>query len=625
MKRSLSLFIIITLLVSIPFFFPNTSSVAQSPSINLQMVSANDDAFPKMSLVFSVSDPSGLPIKDLEKQDFSFSEDNKAIDAFTISPLVNTEMPLAVALVLDTSGSMTGSLPNAVQAAKDFIATLGPNDQVALIAFKEKPVVVQELTTDHALLTPALNGLSAVGDSAMFDSVIEAIEVLKPRTERKVIILITDGYETGISSFDFNQVIDEAVRWSTHVYPIGIGGVQQANLEQLAKLTGGFAQINPDSSALSGAFGNLLENLRNQYKLEYTSSLTADGTEHAALVTYKYQNGSASDDTRFVAKPGSISVSFPDISEGQEISGNVRFSPIIVAPSPVKQIDFSVDNKLVTSMLSAPFEYLWNSSLVDIGIHSFDFAVIDQVGNTATHSLNLNVVPPVSVSSNLTADQVLSGKFTIPLEVKASRGIANVEFFVDGKKVAEDKELPYEIEWDTKSVVPGYHALRFVATDLEQNVGESQLRVNVEIQKSNNLLWVALLTLLIAMGIIIPIATRKNRSNRKSSFHALPINGDGVQNPSLIEREGFEPGHVWQLKGSEIRLGRKRDENDIMLKGLSASRFHAVINLTPNGATLKSLNPENPAYVNDQPIIDELLLQNGDVIKAGESEFLFEA
>jgi len=93
----------------------------------------------------------------------------------------------------------------------------------------------------------------------------------------------------------------------------------------------------------------------------------------------------------------------------------------------------------------------------------------------------------------------------------------------------------------------------------------------------------------------------------------------------LIEREGFEPGHVWQLKGSEIRLGRKRDENDIMLKGLSASRFHAVINLTPNGATLKSLNPENPAYVNGQPIIEELLLRNGDVIKAGESEFLFEA
>ena len=165
MKRYLSLFIIISLFISIPFFFPNKSSEAQSPSIDLQVVSASDDAFPKMSLVFSVSDPSGLPIKDLEKGAFSFSEDNKAIDDFTVSPYVNTEMPLAVALVLDTSGSMTKSLPNAIQAAKEFIATLGPNDQVALIAFKEKPVIVQELTTDHDLLTPALNSLSAVGDS----------------------------------------------------------------------------------------------------------------------------------------------------------------------------------------------------------------------------------------------------------------------------------------------------------------------------------------------------------------------------------------------------------------------------------------------------------------------------
>lgn len=624
MKRSLSLFIIISLFVSFPSLFPNASSMAQSQSIILQVVSANDDAFPKLNLVFSVSDPSGLPIKNLEKADFSFSEDNRAIDDFTVSPFVNTEMPLAVVLVLDTSGSMTKSLPDAVAAAKGFIATLGPNDQVALIAFKEKPVVIQELTTDHALLTPALNSLSAVGDSAMFDSIIEAVEVLKPRTERKVVVLISDGYETGISSFSFNQVVDEAVRWSTHVYPIGIGGVQQANLEQLAKLTGGFAQINPDSSALSDAFGNLLENLRNQYKLEYESSLMADGTEHVAAVTYNYQDGSATDESRFVAKPGSISVSFQDISDGQEISGDVRFSPIILAPASVKQIDFSVDNKLVTSMLSAPFEYVWDSSLVDTGLHSFDFTVTDRVGNTTTYLLKLNVVPPVTVSSNLTPDQVLSGKVSIPLEVKSAFGITNVEFFVDGVKVAEDQESPYEIEWDTKSVSPGYHNIRFTATDLEQNVGENQLRVNVEIQKTNNLIWLALLTLLIALGLIIPIAMRKNRSSRKSTNRALPF-GDGLQSPSLIEKAGMEPGHVWRLRGTEIRLGRKRDENDIALKGLSASRYHAVIYLTPNGATLKSLNPENPAYVNDQPVINEATLKEGDVIKAGESEFLFEA
>ena len=620
-KFSLAIFCVL-LFISSFVFLPTSLSLAQTPQNNLDIVSVNDDAFPKVELIFSVSDPQGFPIKDIEKASFSLSEDNKAIENFTVAPFLNTDTPLAVALVLDTSGSMVKSLPNAVSAAKEFIATLGVSDQVALISFNEKAEVVQQLTTDHNLLNLALDGLIAVGDSAVFDSAIEAINILKPRTERKVVVLITDGYETGISSFSFNQVIDEAVRWSTHIYPIGIGGVHKDNLEKLAKLTGGFAQVNPDSSALSEAFINLLDNLRNQYKLEYESSLLADGTEHTAHVSYLYQEGSASDNRRFVARPGNITVSFNDFADGQEISGDVLFSPSILAPARVNQLEFLVDGKLVTSVLSAPFEYVWDSSLVDTGAHSFVFNVTDEVGNAATKSMNLNVVPAVTITSDLTADQVLSGTITIPLEVKAARGIAKVEFFVDDVKIAEDKEFPYEIEWDTRSVVPGYHDVRFVAMDLEQNVGESQLRVNVELQKAKNLLWVALIIVLAALGIVIPLATHKNRSRKKAPVQPAAFQ---EKDPTLTEREGLEPGHIWKLSGEEIRIGRKRDENDIILKGMSASRFHAVMNLTPNGYVIKSLNCDNPVYVNDQAVSDQVVLVSGDVIRAGESEFMYEA
>ena len=71
----------------------------------------------------------------------------------------------------------------------------------------------------------------------------------------------------------------------------------------------------------------------------------------------------------------------------------------------------------------------------------------DSAGNTSTHTLNLNVVPPVRVSSNLAADQNVTGKLTIPIEVIAARGVAKVEFFTDGVKTAEDIEAPYEFEW----------------------------------------------------------------------------------------------------------------------------------------------------------------------------------
>lgn len=625
MKKPLLIFFVLCFFVTFLSLSPEVITHAQGPSVNLQIVSTNSDAYPKVVTNFSVFDPQGFPIKELQKDQFTASEDNQVISNFTLTPFVNVDTPLAVVLVIDTSWSMNTSLANSIQAAKDFSKTLGPNDQVALIAFKEKPVVVQDFTTDRDELTKSLDSLTAVGDSGLYDSVVEAINIIKPRTERKVVVLITDGYETGISIFNFDEMVNEAARWSTPIYPVGFGGVRRDNLEKLAKLTGGFAQFNPDSSALTEALNNVLINLRNQYSLEYVSSLMADGSEHEVAITYKYAEGDVSDTNRFIAQPVAIQVSFGDLQDGQEVSGDVLFAPNIHASSTVKQMDIQVDDQPVTSILAAPFEYIWDSAIVQTGVHNLAFIITDSVGNTINQGLKLNVVPPVSITSNLTADQVISGTVKIPLELTAARAIEKVEFFVDGVKISEDLDGPYEIEWDTKSTAPGYHDLRFVGTDIEQNIGEIQQRVNVEIQNSNNLLWLVLIVLLIAIGVIIPIATRKNRSTKKTTNQGTPFSSAINGFATLVEKEGFEPGHVWRLKGDEIRLGRKRGENDIVLKGASASRFQAVINLTPNGYAIKSVNPENPVLVNRQPITEQLYLKSGDVITAGESEFLFDA
>lgn len=621
-KFSLSLITII--LLSVLFSVPNSSTIAQAMPVDLQLISVDSSAFPKVKVNFSVFDPQGFPVENLEADSFTVSEDNKSISDFSITPFINSESPLAIVLVIDTSGSMVQSLENSISAAKEFIKTLESNDQVALIAFKEQPVIVQELTTDRGLLTQALDELTAIGDSALFDSLVEAVGMLKSRTERKIVVVITDGYETGISSFTFEQVVNESVRWSTHLYPIGIGGVNLANLEKLAKLTGGFAQVNPDDTAISEAFGNILGNLRNQYSLEYESDLLADGAEHEFLINYQYPEGVVSDSQRFVATPGIISISFPDLTDMQEVSGSVRFSPSILAPAAIKEMDVNVDQLPLTKILAAPYEYVWDSELVETGLHYFDFTVIDAVGNTATQSITLNVVPPVAVTTNLVADQTLAGKVTIPLEIKAARGIGNVEFYVDQVKIAEDTEFPYEFEWNTAAHAPGYHDIRFVATDLEQNVGESQLRINVEMQKNSSLIWLGLLTLLIAVGVIIPIAIKSNKHAKKSTTSIGPVFVGSEKSARLVEREGLAPGQIWNLQGNEIRLGRKTDENDIPLKGLSASRFHAVISPHTEGYVIQALNVQNPVYVNGTPNTEQVPLKNGDLIQAGESEFLFE-
>ncbi len=447
----LSLIAVLGLILASPF----SSVLAQDSPVNLQIISIDSNSFPSVRTFFSVSDPQGFPITGLDKNVFTLSEDNKPIKDATLSQINNTEMALAIVLVLDTSGSMASTLSTSIAAAKDFIGTLGPNDQVSLITFTGKPTIVQDFTADRVALTQALDGLKAGGDSALYDTLVEAVGVLKPRTERKVIVLITDGYESGISSFSLEQVIDEAARWSTPIYPIGFGGVHRDKVEKLAKLTGGFAQINPDATALSDSLSKVLDNLRDQYVLEYTSTLVADGKEHEVNIVYDYQVGSINDNHRYIAQPGEISVVFGDLVEGQEISGKVRFSPSILAPATIRSLDIKMDQQELTSILAEPFEYVWDSISVTPGIHTFDFIVTDSVGNTTTESLNLNVVPPVRVTSNLVPDQNVTGKLMLPIEVIAARGISKVEFYLDGNKVAEDIEAPYEFEWDATSIRPG--------------------------------------------------------------------------------------------------------------------------------------------------------------------------
>ena len=86
----------------------------------------------------------------------------------------------------------------------------------------------------------------------------------------------------------------------------------------------------------------------------------------------------------------------------------------------------------------------------------------------------------------------------------------------------------------------------------------------------------------------------------------------------------MSPNQTWPISTDEVRLGRKRDENDIPLKGLSASRHHAVIRCIQGEYVIFTLNPKNPVIVNDQPVIDQQILHNGDLIRAGETVLRFE-
>jgi pSer/pThr/pTyr-binding forkhead associated (FHA) protein len=146
------------------------------------------------------------------------------------------------------------------------------------------------------------------------------------------------------------------------------------------------------------------------------------------------------------------------------------------------------------------------------------------------------------------------------------------------------------------------------------------LDIEVALQKGSGMLWLALQVILIAVALIIPLSLRRRRASGSKASGAVSSLGSGTV---LVELEGMNPQSTWPLSAGEIRLGRKRDENDIHLKGLSASRCHAVIRFQEGRHVIFSLNPENPVYVNDSPV-QQQALGAGDVIRLGESIFRYE-
>ena len=102
--------------------------------------------------------------------------------------------PLSTMLVMDVSGSMdkNGKIDGAKAAAKAYVDQMRPGDQAGVMVYNTKANYIQPLTTDHAALTSAIDGIKTGGDTAMYDALIAAEEALKSVSGRKAIIAVTD-------------------------------------------------------------------------------------------------------------------------------------------------------------------------------------------------------------------------------------------------------------------------------------------------------------------------------------------------------------------------------------------------------------------------------------------------
>ena len=283
--------------------------------ITLRVDRVDVTEFPRVTVYLTARDARGVPITGLTPEDITIREDGDPHPRpiLDLTTTVNPAQPMRVVLVLDISGSMKGEpLEHAKNAAKRFIARLGPQDQVALIAFSGQinlgepfpqldPTREHGFTADKDALYRVIDGLEAGGATPLYDAVYKAVRLAAQQPPgNRAVLLMTDGRDEdgqggpGSKVADEDTPIREANRANVPVFTIGLGSaIDAAYLKRLAAETGGTYQQTPDAAALERLFQNVADLLKQQYVITYESGVPADGQEHTLEVLVTYQGSTA--------------------------------------------------------------------------------------------------------------------------------------------------------------------------------------------------------------------------------------------------------------------------------------------------------------------------------------------
>lgn len=263
------------------------------------------------NLFFTAADKNKRFISDLKAEDIRVFEDGQPQEIFTFQQ--NIDLPLSLAILIDTSASEERTLPDEKVAARAFLENmLRSKDEAAIVSFTGETTLEQGFTGNLERLrraidrvefippsgyigggvvvngTPPISGTnqSLAGSTAIWDAVWATSEELisaSAEHTRRAIILLTDGDDTS-SRLKSHEAIERAQKADALIYAIGIGdrysfNVNEGALRKIAEQTGGRAYFPRHERDLNDAFAQIQRDLREQYLVAYSPSNKArDGS-----------------------------------------------------------------------------------------------------------------------------------------------------------------------------------------------------------------------------------------------------------------------------------------------------------------------------------------------------------
>lgn len=238
-----------------------------------------------VSLNVTVTDAEHRFVTGLEKEQFEVFEDGVKQD---VSFFTKTQLPVAMALLLDTSASMEEKLRTAQEAAIGFARRLRPQDMAEVIDFDSKVEVTQTFTNDGKAVEDAIRKSAAGGSTSLYNALYISLKELRKvqaRTSddirRQAVIVLSDGEDTS-SLLGYEEVLDLAKRSEVVIYAIGLRtphqdagkGFREAEfvLRTLSQETGGRAFFPDQIAQLPAIYDQISEELASQYTVGYSSN-----------------------------------------------------------------------------------------------------------------------------------------------------------------------------------------------------------------------------------------------------------------------------------------------------------------------------------------------------------------
>jgi Ca-activated chloride channel family protein len=221
-----------------------------------------------------VLDQAGVPVTGLTMDDFTVREDGEEVNVEGFG--TTADLPLSLAIAVDTSGSMIEDFPKVQRAVRGFTdELLEEGDQAVLIRFSWDATVQVRWTDNIEALVTNLEGVVPEGGTSLHDAVVRSLEQFRGRRGRQAVVLLTDGEDT-TSRTDWGVAERFAHTMRIPIFSIGLGVgkldfASRNALKSLATTTGGEAFFPKKVDELPTVYTRIAELLRSQYLLWYPS------------------------------------------------------------------------------------------------------------------------------------------------------------------------------------------------------------------------------------------------------------------------------------------------------------------------------------------------------------------